>query len=352
MSGAVATGSIDSTTDPVLLPLENQPRSPEFVTNLRGQRLHLRTTWPDGAAPPRALILSFHGYGSHASRPTHRFLSARFASSGFAYAVLDFHGHGYSDGERGLVNAPEHLLDDALAAACALYAPADGPGHAVAHRAAPGTPLYLMGLSMGGGMALITACLLREGARAGLRSEFFEANRAELEARVMPAFRGTLLFCPVLRVAVRSAARSLLLAPLAALAGRASLPAFLLDENDYNHLSWASKDYIAYLTADGWPRNPDGLSYGGNIRFRTLETILALGDLARSCVPLVHFPFVVFHDEVDSTVKIEGTQHLMAEAPSAAKTFVPVVGGLHDIHANKPGAAAAGALEWLETQMR
>jgi alpha-beta hydrolase superfamily lysophospholipase len=319
---------------------------------MRGQRLHLRTTWPPASGAPRALILSLHGYGSHASRPTHRFLSSRFASCGFAYAALDFHGHGYSEGERGLVSAPEHLLDDALAAARALYAPADGPDHALAHRAAPSTPLYLMGLSMGGGVALVAACLLREGARAGLRSAFFEAHRDELEARVMPAFRGALLFCPVLHVAVRSAARSLLLAPLAALAGRASLPAFLLDENDYNHLSWASSDYIAYLTADGWPRNPVGLSYGGNIRFRTLETILSLGDLARSCVSLAHFPFIVFHDEVDSTVKIEGTQLLMAEAPSAAKTFVPMAGGLHDIHANKPGAAAARALEWLEAQLR
>lgn len=336
--------------DPVLLPLRNLARSPEYVTNSRGQRLHLRTTWPSTTVAPRGLILSLHGYGSHASRPTHRYLAARFSSSGYAYAALDFHGHGYSEGVRGLVEAPEHLVDDALAAARALYSLEDRPEYAVAHRAAPNTPLYLMGLSMGGGVALVTACLLREGERTGLRSAFFEANRTELEARVIPSFRGALLFCPVLNIAMHSVARSMLLTPLATIAGRFSLPTFLIDENDYNHLCWTSRDYIAYLMADGWPKNPAGLSYGGNIRFRTLGSVLTLGDLARSCVPLVNFPFIVFHDVLDSTVQIEGTRYLMAEAPSVAKTFVPVVGGLHDIQANLPSVVAAGVLEWMEAQ--
>lgn len=130
----------------------NPPRSDEFVVSPRGVRLHLRTHWPADGRAPSAWVLSLHGYGAHGSRPTHAFVARALAAEekSLGYVTLDWAGHGYSEGTRGLVESSSHLVDDALAALLALagelpgernFSVAPGPAAAIAG----GLPFFVMG---------------------------------------------------------------------------------------------------------------------------------------------------------------------------------------------------------------
>ena len=51
---------------------------------------------------------------SHPILPYQRYVSRRFTDNGYGYICLDFHGHGYSEGTRALINDMGDLEDDCL----------------------------------------------------------------------------------------------------------------------------------------------------------------------------------------------------------------------------------------------
>jgi alpha-beta hydrolase superfamily lysophospholipase len=89
----------------------------------------------DATSPQRIVVLA-HGYGEHSGRYEH--VAQRLAADGAVVYAPDHHGHGRSDGERGLVSDIELLVDD-LAAVLAL-----------AQAEHPGLPSALLGHSLGG----------------------------------------------------------------------------------------------------------------------------------------------------------------------------------------------------------
>lgn len=159
----------------------NLAQSEEYVTNSRGQQLHVRTSWP-AYSKLRGLVIFLHGFGSHANRPLQRHLSQSFNSMGLAYAMFDFHGHGYSEGERALVYSPDDLVDDVLCLLKAIYADEKNEKRRVAHKyflnnhAPSDIPFFLLGHSMGGGVAIITG--LRLKAIANLEASFESLAKA------------------------------------------------------------------------------------------------------------------------------------------------------------------------------
>jgi len=216
----------------------NSPESEEFVINSRGQKLHVRSSWPSTRSEtkrdPRGLVVFLHGYASHINRPTHVYLAEKYNAQGMAYVGLDFHGHGYScydqREERALVTDYEHLIDDVFSLLKAIFAlhheyepfssssysssssssvagsgvgddtgsvvssvlPSAPPPSAAAaahtNRFAPhwsldvkckaGTPFFLIGNSMGGAVAVLVANEL-QAIRAGLVEEMM-ANEATI----------------------------------------------------------------------------------------------------------------------------------------------------------------------------
>lgn len=107
-----------------------------------GTDLPLRRWLPDDGRPPRALILALHGYNDHANA----FDSAAsyWADRGIATFAYDQRGFGRHD-SRGIWSSVEALSSDAAAALWLL------------HDAYPNTPLYLLGHSMGGAVAMTVA---------------------------------------------------------------------------------------------------------------------------------------------------------------------------------------------------
>lgn len=369
----------------------NAARSDEFVVNSRGQRIHMRSSWPPGGpAAARGVVFGLHGYGAHISRPPQVYLAQQLSAAGLAYVALDFHGHGYSEGTRGLVQAPAHLLDDALSGVLALYElqeVADGSAtsssaaagatggagaaavkpdsrkHHVQHSlAGSDLPLFVLGHSMGGGTALLLSNVLAHGASSAAVAAVSSGapyllppdRAARLAATAQRHFAGAALLCPVVEALVPPAARALFVSPLAALLPSASLPVSIMDENESNHKVWASKRYRQYLKDDGFPSNPHGLSYGGNIRFRTLSTILSVAGAVQATIPQASFPFLILHDMEnggDVVVPASGSRLFVEGAPSASKALVNVPGGLHDLLANKPDGTARLLVEWFAAQL-
>lgn len=110
-----------------------------FVT-ADGERLPLSRWLPPGK--PRAVVLALHGFNDY----SHAFAgpAALWAKQGIATYAYDQRGFGAAPG-RGRWWGSEALADDALAASEIL------------RRRYPGVPLYLLGESMGGAVAIVTA---------------------------------------------------------------------------------------------------------------------------------------------------------------------------------------------------
>ena len=112
------------------------PRDGRFA----GGRLYYRV-WD--APDPKALVVLAHGFAEHSGRYAH--VAEPLVGAGFTTWALDHHGHGLSDGDRGDARSP----DEAVADMDSLV------DMAVAER--PGLPVFLVGHSMGGLLAIAYA---------------------------------------------------------------------------------------------------------------------------------------------------------------------------------------------------
>lgn len=97
--------------------------------------------WPQPAA--RASILYLHGQGDHSGPFTH--MGDWLADQGYHVLAYDHRGFGLSPARRGDIDTFDRYVQDALHVLRSMAAEA------------PGRPRFLMGLSMGGHIALRTA---------------------------------------------------------------------------------------------------------------------------------------------------------------------------------------------------
>ncbi len=120
-------------------PLALHPVPDEVFTLPDGTRLPARVWLPPGATPPSAVMLALHGFND--SRDQWALPAPVFAAAGIAVYAPDQRGFG-DTAARETWPGTARLVDDAAAMAQDL------------HRRYPATPLYVMGESMGGAVAL------------------------------------------------------------------------------------------------------------------------------------------------------------------------------------------------------
>lgn len=137
-----------------------------------GLRLHLQAWRPAGE--PAAVLAVVHGYGEHGGRYA-RF-AAQMAPRGYAVYAYDLRGHGLSSGTRGQVRRFGDYLDDTAVFLDEVRA------------RQPGRPLFLLGHSLGGLIAVHFAARRPEGLSGlALSSPFFRLVMEVLPSKIVGA---------------------------------------------------------------------------------------------------------------------------------------------------------------------
>eukprot|EP01033_Poteriospumella_lacustris_P021306 gene21306-15789_t len=136
--------------------------SNEFVA-VDGYRLHARPG--SSLATVKGVVVFVHGHGSNINRPFHPHIARSVISDGYVYGTLDFPCHGHSDGLRTFVPSTTLLVDSVERYIEALYdehssspdffvpkPPSEG---GISRLDASKVPVFLIGHSMGGAVALL-----------------------------------------------------------------------------------------------------------------------------------------------------------------------------------------------------
>lgn len=325
----------------------NMEKSPEYIIDNKGNTLHVRTFWPE-SGEPTALVVFMHGYASHINRPHHRYVSEKFVGENYAYATMDFHGHGYSDGLKGFIESDELIIDGMTSLLIALYSSEkETQFHKLQRNVPVNTPFYIVGHSMGGAGAIVVSSLLTNVGLNAAHTEFTLQHQKDV-LRVARNFRGSVFICPAIDVPTPPAVVVFLLQQLVApLLTTTPMPNFLCSGCDTN--IWSDENYLKYVHYDRYPTNEQGLSYGGPVRFGTASSVLDLTDRVKTLLPEISFPFLVFHDPQDKVCFHSGSEQLINDSatPAEDKALVHVEGGLHDLLVNKLGLLTDKILEWI-----
>jgi alpha-beta hydrolase superfamily lysophospholipase len=268
---------------------------------------------------------------------------------GFHYAALDFHGHGNSDGERGLILSYRDLIDDVKCLLSVLYRDPKAAPDALQFniQCAPldssSCPFYLLGSSMGGAVALILAHMC-----------FSRAHHMQLD-RYSSACRGCILAAPAIQIKLPWYAPRFVLSPLQLflswtllpLMPQLALPAASGHTSPAaSHPIWDTEEYIAYVAAD--PSNVHSA-----LKLQSLFSIFDLSDAAQSVVPhLTHdnMRIMILMDPRDAVTDFAGAQALHASAPISQKgqvTLVQMPNARHDVLTNMMDDALQHISAWL-----
>jgi alpha-beta hydrolase superfamily lysophospholipase len=247
---------------------------------------------------PRAALLLLHGFGEHTGR--HAATLHALAAAGIAAYAYDQRGHGDSPGERGFVPSFDALVDDVLAMRARVAA------------AEPGLPLFLMGQSMGGLLAIRAI----QRAPGGVRGAVLCAPALSIGADVPPAARGVLM----------------------ALAG--VLPKLPVASLDITKLARDPAVGAAYVA--------DPLVYHGRVPVRSAAEMARAGDAALAAAPQWHTPTLLFQGTDDAIASADGARRFARDAAGEDFTLRLIDGGYHEL-LNDPGGDAlrAEAARWI-----
>jgi alpha-beta hydrolase superfamily lysophospholipase len=235
---------------------------------------------------PRALVVISHGLAEHGGR--YRELASALVSRGYGVYALDHRGHGRSGGPRANIERFSYLVSDLSTFV------------GRAQREHPDAPLFLLGHSMGGSVALAGA--LRDASRlAGL----------VLSA---PALAAGEALPPLKLLLVR------LLSALAPGTGAMKIPAEAI-----------SRDPAVVRAYE-----QDPLVYRGAIPARTLAELLQAMATFRDGAMGLRTPVLVQHGTGDRLVPVTATRPLYEKLGTPASRTVRLYGGLYHEAYNEP----------------
>jgi acylglycerol lipase len=231
------------------------------------------------AKQPRALVVIYHGFLAHGKYPTVRYAAELLAAHSYAVVAADMPGHGKSQGTRGYLPSAVTVIQDGIA--IAEYATKIFDADAVA------VPIFLVGSSMGGTIALSVA--------------------NELGNRVT----GVVLLAPMLAINVGEPARYLLKALSSLVPTLQVIPSSSTSSEKQYRDPEKRKEC-----------EDDKLSIpGSTIRVGSASTCVELAKEIRTKFPTISCPFLCLIGTEDAVVDNAGSLELMKESPSQDKTL-------------------------------
>lgn len=242
---------------------------------------------------PRAIVVIAHGYAEHSGRYDH--VGAALAEAGLTAWALDHAGHGLSKGdERGDVGTVEHAvgdLDDFVS---------------LASESAPRLPVFLIGHSMGGMLAVAYA----------------EAHQDRLAGVVVtgPAIVLGEIITGLLELD--------------------EIPVVPLGE-------FVSRDPSVATAYD-----EDPLNFHGAMPRRVLEEAPARIGAVRSRFGDITIPILAMHGEQDALAPMQGSVDLIAGVSSGDRTLRIWPGAYHEIF-NEPerDRVIGEAIRWITDRL-
>lgn len=249
------------------------------------------------APSPAAVIALLHGIGEHGGR--YRRFAAAANASGIALVTADLRGHGQSPGDRAYVDR----FDDYLLDADAIVARA--------RELAEGRPLFLMGHSMGGAIAL--RWLSQHGDATG-------------------DIAGVILSSAALKIGPDVPRLLVALAPLLSRLA----PKLRAGAIDPGLISTQPEEVAAY--------RDDPLVCHQPPPARTGAELLKVIDANRRAIPALRHPLYLFHGDADRLTDPGGSRDTLAAWGSADKTLRVWPGSRHETLNDRDRDAVAGEL--------
>jgi acylglycerol lipase len=249
---------------------------PSLTLDIRGMECSVHS-WNGTSDNPRAIVVVYHGFLAHKTYPTVRYAAELLAANGYAVIAADLPGHGTSPGTRGYLPSADTLIQDGVA--IAEFARNTQNDASV--------PMYLVGSSMGGTIALSVAMQLGD------------------------LVSGVVLLAPMLAINVGQASRCLLkvlsyIAPTLSVIPSSSTNA----EKQY-------RDEAKRKECE-----EDELSIpGSTIRIGSACTCVELATNIQQDFEKITTPFLCMVATEDVVVDNAGAMELMNKSPSKDKTL-------------------------------
>ena len=304
-----------------------------FWTNRRGHRLHVRCAeHPE----PEALFVFTHGYGCHMNSPKAWNKLCKYGERMRVHVIcFDMEGHGYSEGERGLVKSMDDLATDLADFVELLYS---GEAHGESFKLSqsfleklPQLPYVLSGESLGAAVSLLAA------------------------GRLQPL--GLILAAPIIqddgpwhRQMLGGALRRFL--KVADTFDSVGLPKSLLPDISGDKLFCDPED-IEHFDRDHGGADPESLGFTKqNMKAQTAGAILEMFHYMPERLRALETPFIVFHDPEDRVNAFKNSEYLMETAAAAEKTLVRVPKGRHVPHYNQDSMVLPHCEDFLLKQLQ
>jgi len=269
---------------------------------VKGLEIYWRS-W-QGEMPARATVVISHGAGEHSGRYEH--VAIRLTGRGYVVYALDHRGHGRSEGRRALVDRLEHAAAD-------LDVLVER-----ARREHPDAPLFLLGHSLGGTIALRYA-LKRQDKLDGL------------------ILSGPVAVVDLPPAPVRLAAKALsAVAPW--------MPALGVDPAV---VSRDPSEVEAYRT--------DPLVHHGKLPVRTVAEIASATEAFPEQVSSLTLPMLLVHGSEDRLSPVQGSRMVHERAGSEDKTLKVYDGLFHEVLNELPEDrehVLADIVGWLHAHTR
>jgi acylglycerol lipase len=232
------------------------------------------------AAAIRAVVLLAHGASEHSGR--YAWVAERLVDSGYALYAPDHRGHGRSDGRRAVIDRLDRAVQDL------------DTTRALASERHPDVPVFLLGHSMGGALAI------------------------EYALRYQERLAGLALSAPLAALETASPVTRAIGALLSAVAPATGV--FAIDPALVSRDPAVVRDY-----------EQDPLNYHGRVPARTVaELSAAIGGFPER-LPELSLPLLVMYGTADELVATEGSAMVHERAGSDDNRIIAYEGLRHEI---------------------